>query len=114
MLSGSDSSDQEQQMMHREVRDSLEREADLREQLRFTEADLQRTRTRLRELELDNDELQQKYSRLAEQQQQQQHQNTGGGSGLLLLAVPKRPNPLFRSIRQGREYRDWRVRKGWG
>jgi hypothetical protein len=73
----------------------LEREADLREQLRFTEADLQRMRHRMRELELENDELLQKYTRLADQQAQQAA-TTGPNS--LLLAVPKKPN-LYRSIR---------------
>ena len=90
MLSG----ERPEQELHREVRDSLEREADLREQLRFTESDLQRTRHRLRELELENDELLQKYTRLADQQAAQQQSN-----GNILLAVPKRPN-LLRSIRQ--------------
>jgi len=79
--------------IQREVRDSMEREADLREQLRFTEADLQRTRNRMRELETENDDLLQKYTRLADQQAQNLSMLPGG------LLTPKRPS-LFRSIRQ--------------
>ncbi|KAL7074852.1 hypothetical protein ACQ4LE_005627, partial [Meloidogyne hapla] len=83
--------------IQREVRDSMEREADLREQLRFTEADLQRTRNRMRELETENDDLLQKYTRLADQQVQNLSMLPGG-----LLLSPKRPS-LFRSISEGND-----------
>nr|CAD2122940.1 unnamed protein product [Meloidogyne enterolobii] len=85
--------EEEPKEIQREVRDSMEREADLREQLRFTEADLQRTRNRMRELETENDDLLQKYTRLADQQAQNLSMLPGG------LLTPKRPS-LFRSIRQ--------------
>uniref|UniRef100_A0A915M6R8 Uncharacterized protein n=1 Tax=Meloidogyne javanica TaxID=6303 RepID=A0A915M6R8_MELJA len=85
--------EEEPKEIQREVRDSMEREADLREQLRFTEADLQRTRKRMRELETENDDLLQKYTRLADQQAQNLSMLPGG------LLTPKRPS-LFRSIRQ--------------
>nr|CAD2167633.1 unnamed protein product [Meloidogyne enterolobii] len=74
----------------------MEREADLREQLRFTEADLQRTRNRMRELETENDDLLQKYTRLADQQAQNLSMLPGG------LLTPKRPS-LFRSISEGND-----------
>uniref|UniRef100_A0A915EG89 Uncharacterized protein n=1 Tax=Ditylenchus dipsaci TaxID=166011 RepID=A0A915EG89_9BILA len=44
----------------KELRDVLERETDLKDQLRFTEEDLKRTQSRLHEVENENEELMQK------------------------------------------------------
>uniref|UniRef100_A0A8R1DGW9 Paired domain-containing protein n=1 Tax=Caenorhabditis japonica TaxID=281687 RepID=A0A8R1DGW9_CAEJA len=43
--------------MSKELRDALEREIDLREQMRFSEEDLKRTQIRMQDLENENDEL---------------------------------------------------------
>uniref|UniRef100_A0AC34EZW9 Uncharacterized protein n=1 Tax=Panagrolaimus sp. ES5 TaxID=591445 RepID=A0AC34EZW9_9BILA len=52
--------------LRKELRDVLERENDLREQLRFTEEDLKRSRSKLTEMENENEELLQKLVRLTE------------------------------------------------
>ncbi|KAL3121749.1 hypothetical protein niasHT_003540 [Heterodera trifolii] len=80
----------------KEVRDTLEREADLREQLRFTEADLQRTRQRLDELERENDELLQRYSNLAQRHSEAQSKSTTN-----VLRVPQKQKTVLRSISEG-------------
>ncbi|CAI2356096.1 unnamed protein product [Caenorhabditis sp. 36 PRJEB53466] len=49
--------------MSKELRDALEREIDLREQLRFSEEDLKRTQIRLQDVENENDELLKKLSK---------------------------------------------------
>ncbi|VDM22822.1 unnamed protein product [Wuchereria bancrofti] len=48
----------------KEIHDILEREADLRDQLRFAEEDLRRTQLRLQDVENENEELLRKLSRL--------------------------------------------------
>lgn len=52
--------------VRKELRDVLERENDLREQLRFTEEDLKRSRSKLTELENENEDLLQKLVKLTE------------------------------------------------
>uniref|UniRef100_A0AC34QQD6 Uncharacterized protein n=1 Tax=Panagrolaimus sp. JU765 TaxID=591449 RepID=A0AC34QQD6_9BILA len=52
--------------VQKELRDVLEREADLREQLRFTEDDLKRCRNKLNDVENENEELIQKLVKLTE------------------------------------------------
>ncbi|CAD6189094.1 unnamed protein product [Caenorhabditis auriculariae] len=49
--------------MSKELRDALEREIDLREQLRFAEEDLKRTQLRLHDVENENEELVKKLSK---------------------------------------------------
>lgn len=49
--------------MSKELRDTLEREIDLREQLRFAEEDLKRTQLRMQDVENENDELLKKLSK---------------------------------------------------
>ncbi|CAI5456437.1 unnamed protein product [Caenorhabditis angaria] len=49
--------------MSKELRDALEREIDVREQLRFAEEDLKRTQLRLTDLENENEELMKKLSK---------------------------------------------------
>lgn len=110
----------------KEVRDTLEREADLREQLRFTEADLLRTRQRMnvnkekgffawkfgaflysekrfQELEHENDELLQRYTRLAERHSEAQSSKQPSPvltmSTSMLLPTPQKPSTMLRSIR---------------
>uniref|UniRef100_A0A914HMB7 Uncharacterized protein n=1 Tax=Globodera rostochiensis TaxID=31243 RepID=A0A914HMB7_GLORO len=85
----------------KEVRDTLEREADLREQLRFTEADLQRTRQRLHELERENDELLQRYSNLAERHSEVQSKAAAVPPTILL--TPPKQKTILRSISDGAE-----------
>uniref|UniRef100_A0A183BS71 Myosin_tail_1 domain-containing protein n=1 Tax=Globodera pallida TaxID=36090 RepID=A0A183BS71_GLOPA len=87
----------------KEVRDTLEREADLREQLRFTEADLQRTRQRLHELERENDELLQRYSNLAERHSEVQSKATAAAVPPTILLTPPKQKPILRSISDGAE-----------
>ncbi|VDN20410.1 unnamed protein product [Gongylonema pulchrum] len=48
----------------KEMRDVLEREADLRDQLKFAEEDLRRTQLRLQDVENENEELLRKLTRL--------------------------------------------------
>ncbi|KAI6173744.1 Protein SOGA2 [Aphelenchoides besseyi] len=50
----------------RELRDGLERENDLREQLRYTEEHLQRKTAQATELEIENEELMQKLARITD------------------------------------------------
>ncbi|CAL2051013.1 unnamed protein product [Caenorhabditis brenneri] len=49
--------------MSKELRDALEREIDLREQMRFSEEDLKRTQIRLQDVENENEELLKKLSK---------------------------------------------------
>ncbi|ULT83725.1 hypothetical protein L3Y34_012764 [Caenorhabditis briggsae] len=49
--------------MSKELRDALEREIDLREQMRFSEEDLKRTQIRLQDIENENEELLKKLSK---------------------------------------------------
>ncbi|VDD90028.1 unnamed protein product, partial [Enterobius vermicularis] len=49
----------------KEMRDVLERESDLRDQLKFAEEDLKRTRLRIQDLENENEELLRKLTRLS-------------------------------------------------
>ncbi|KAE9553976.1 hypothetical protein FO519_002793 [Halicephalobus sp. NKZ332] len=55
-----------QDEVHKELRDVLERENDLREQLKFTEEDLKRCRTKVKDLESENEELLQKLVNMTE------------------------------------------------
>uniref|UniRef100_A0A158Q899 Protein SOGA2 n=1 Tax=Elaeophora elaphi TaxID=1147741 RepID=A0A158Q899_9BILA len=50
--------------MSKEIQDILEREADLRDQLKFAEEDLRRTQLRLQDVENENEELLRKFTRL--------------------------------------------------
>ncbi|CAI4226234.1 unnamed protein product [Auanema sp. JU1783] len=51
--------------MSKELRDALEREIDIREQLRYAEEDLKRTQSRLQEMEAENESLLKKLSKSA-------------------------------------------------
>uniref|UniRef100_A0A0N5AHY6 JAKMIP_CC3 domain-containing protein n=1 Tax=Syphacia muris TaxID=451379 RepID=A0A0N5AHY6_9BILA len=51
--------------VNKEMRDVLERESDLRDQLKFAEEDLKRTRLRIQDLESENEELLRKLTRLS-------------------------------------------------
>ncbi|KAI1730502.1 microtubule cross-linking factor 1 [Ditylenchus destructor] len=71
----------------KELRDVLERETDLKDQLRFTEEDLRRTQARLQDVENENEELMQKLLTITDSRSQ--------------IIVNKPKPPMVRSVSEG-------------